>query len=60
MGLLQSVRKANPSAHVIYKPRRCGGRLRKKGEDEDEAGSCNEVVIDIAMGELHSVDECIC
>lgn len=57
MGLLQSVRKANPSAHVIYKPHPdVVAGLRKKGEGEDEAvRSCNEVVIDIAMGELLTV-----
>ena len=57
MGLLQSVRQANPTAHVIYKPHPdVVAGLRKKGEDEDEAvRSCNEVVIDIAMGELLTV-----
>ncbi len=57
MDLLQSVRKANPSAHVIYKPHPdVVAGLRKKGEGEDEAvRSCNEVVIDIAMGELLTV-----
>jgi capsular polysaccharide export protein len=57
MDLLQSVRKANPSAYVIYKPHPdVVAGLRKKGEGEDEAvRSCNEVVIDIAMGELLTV-----
>jgi capsular polysaccharide export protein len=57
MDLLQSVRRANPSAHVIYKPHPdVVAGLRKKGEGEDEAVcSCNEVVIDIAMGELLTV-----
>ena len=57
MDLLQSVRKANPSVHVIYKPHPdVVAGLRKKGEGEDEAvHSCNEVVIDIVMGELLTV-----
>jgi capsular polysaccharide export protein len=54
MDLLRSVREANPSAYIIYKPHPdVVAGLRKKGEGEDEAvHSCNEVVIDIAMGEL--------
>jgi len=57
MDLLRSVRKANPSAYIIYKPHPdVVAGLRKKGEGEDEAvRSCNEMVIDIAMGELLTV-----
>ena len=40
MSLLQSVRKANPSAHIIYKPHPdVVAGLRKKGEGEDEAAA---------------------
>jgi capsular polysaccharide export protein len=57
MDLLRSVRKASPSAYVIYKPHPdVVAGLRKKGKGEDEAvRSCDEVVIDIAMGELLTV-----
>jgi capsular polysaccharide export protein len=57
MDLLRSARKANPSAYVIYKPHPdVVAGLRKKGEGEDEAVRlCDEVVIDIAMGELLTV-----
>ncbi len=60
MGLLQAVREANPSAHVLYKPHPdVLAGLRKKGEGEEEAMRwCDEVVTDAAMGELLSaVDE---
>ncbi len=57
INLLQSVRKANPSAHIIYKPHPdVVAGLRKKGEGEDEAARwCDEVVTDIVMGELLTV-----
>jgi capsular polysaccharide export protein len=60
MGLLQAVREANPSAHVVYKPHPdVLAGLRTKGVGEDEALRwCNEVVTDVAMGTLLSaVDE---
>jgi len=60
MGLLQAVREANPSVHVIYKPHPdVLAGLRQKGENEDQAMRwCDEVVTDVAMGELLSaVDE---
>ena len=60
MGLLQAVREAHPSAHVIYKPHPdVLAGLRMKGEGEDEAMRwCDEVVTDAAMGTLLSaVDE---
>lgn len=54
MSLLQSVRKTNPSAHIIYKPHPdVVAGLRKKGDGEDEAVSwCNKAVTNIVMGEL--------
>jgi capsular polysaccharide export protein len=60
MGLLQAVREANPSAHIIYKPHPdVLAGLRTKGVGEDEALRwCNEVVTDVVMGTLLSaVDE---
>lgn len=60
MGLLQAVREANPSAHVIYKPHPdVLAGLRTKGAGEDEALRwCDEVVTDVAMGTLLSaIDE---
>ncbi|MGH7181455.1 MAG: capsular polysaccharide biosynthesis protein, partial [Nitrospiraceae bacterium] len=60
MGLLQAVREANPSAHVMYKPHPdVLAGLRTKGAGEDEALRwCDEVVTDVAMGTLLSaVDE---
>lgn len=60
IGLLQAVRKANPKAHVVYKPHPdVIARLRAKGVQEDEALSwCDEVVTDAAMGDLLlAVDE---
>jgi capsular polysaccharide export protein len=54
MGLLQAVREANPSAHVIYKPHPdVLAGLRMKGQDEDGAMRwCDEIVTDAAMGQL--------
>jgi len=60
MGLLQTVREAHSTAHVLYKPHPdVLAGLRKKGEGEEEAKRwCDEVVTDVAMGELLSaVDE---
>jgi capsular polysaccharide export protein len=60
MELLQAVREANPSAHVMYKPHPdVLAGLRTKGTGEDEALRwCDEVVTDVAMGTLLSaVDE---
>ena len=59
-GLLQAVRTANPTAHVVYKPHPdVVARLRAKGAGEDQARSwCDEVVTDAAMGDLLlAVDE---
>jgi capsular polysaccharide export protein len=60
LGLLRAVRGANPDAYVLYKPHPdVVAGLRRKGDDEDEADHwCDEVVVDVAMGELlPKVDE---
>jgi capsular polysaccharide export protein len=52
--LLQTVRRANPSAYVLYKthPDVSAG-LRASGKGEHQAGAwCDEVVSDVAMGVL--------
>jgi capsular polysaccharide export protein len=60
LGLLQTVRAANPDAWVVYKPHPdvlAGLRLKGQGEDQALAW-CDEQVMDVAMGELlHQVDE---
>src|SRR5262245_2962266 len=60
MELLQAVREAHPSAHVMYKPHPdVLAGLRTKGAGEDEALRwCDEVITDASMGTLLSaVDE---
>lgn len=60
LDLLRSVRTANPQAHLIYKPHPdVVAGLRRKGQrEEDAARWCDEVVADVAMGELlPQVDE---
>jgi capsular polysaccharide export protein len=60
MELLQEVRRAHPSAYVVYKPHPdVLAGLRTNGTDEGGALRwCNEVVTDAAMGTLLSaVDE---
>ncbi len=60
IALLQAVRAAHPTAYLVYKPHPdVLAGLRAKGEGEDEAARwCDEVVTDVAMGEvLSSVDE---
>ena len=54
MGLLRAVREANPEAYIVYKPHPdVLARLRLAGQDEDSATQwCNEVIIDISMGDL--------
>ncbi|NWG38599.1 MAG: capsular polysaccharide biosynthesis protein [Hydrogenophilaceae bacterium] len=58
--LLQSVRKANPQAYVVYKPHPdvvAGMRKRGLGEENAEL-YCNEVVADCSMSDLlQKVDE---
>lgn len=60
MGLLRSVRAANPKAYVVYKPHPdVTARLRKVGVNEQRAIDwCDEVLIDVSMGDLLTqVDE---
>ncbi len=60
IGLLQAVRRANPDAHVVYKPHPdVLAGLRAKGAGEDEVMRwCDELVTDAAMGDLlMAVDE---
>lgn len=60
LGLLQKVREANKDAYLVYKPHPdVVAGLRRKGKGEDTAGRwCNEVVVDVDMGELlQQVDE---
>jgi len=54
LDLLKAVRDANPDAYVIYKPHPdVVAGLRYSGQDEDNAENCcDEVVIDVTMGEL--------
>lgn len=54
MELLQAVRLANPQAYLVYKPHPdvlAGMRLGKEGLEE-ALHWCNEVVTDVAMGDL--------
>lgn len=63
LGLLQSVRKANPDAHIVYKPHPdVVAGLRRKGAGEEDAQRwCNEIVLDSSMGQLlNEVDEVHC
>lgn len=60
LDLLKAVREANPHAHVIYKPHPdVVAGMRKQGKNEDNAARyCDEVVIDLPMGQLlNQVDE---
>lgn len=60
LGLLRSVREANPNAYVVYKPHPdVLAGLKAKGEAEDNVVAwCNEVVTDVSMGVLlQLVDE---
>lgn len=60
LDLLQQVREANENAYLVYKPHPdVVAGLRRKGKGEDEASRwCNEVVVDVDMGELlQQVDE---
>jgi capsular polysaccharide export protein len=60
LDLLRAVREANPEAHVLYKPHPdVVAGLRRQGEGEDDASRwCDEVVVDVSMGELlPQVDE---
>jgi capsular polysaccharide export protein len=57
IGLLQAVRAAHPEAYLIYKPHPdVYARLRAEGQNEQDAGRwCDELVTDVAMGELLTV-----
>ena len=58
--LLQRVRAANPDAYVVYKPHPdVVAGLRMTGEGEESAARwCNEIIVDIPMGDmLNLVDE---
>jgi len=60
LGLLRAVREANQNAYLVYKPHPdVVAGLRRQGEGEDDASRwCNEVVVDVDMGELlQQVDE---
>ncbi len=60
MELLKAVREANPDAYVIYKPHPdVVAGLRDAGDGEQSALQwCDEVVVDISIGELFAlVDE---
>ncbi len=54
IGLLQSVRNANPDAYLVYKPHPdVQARLRAEGKSEGEARRwCDEVVTQAGMGDL--------
>jgi capsular polysaccharide export protein len=60
MALLRAVRAARPDAYVIYKPHPdVAARLRREGSEDAQAAQwCDEIVTDVAMGELlDEVDE---
>jgi len=60
IGLLRAVRLAQPQSYLVYKPHPdVVARLRARGVGEAQAKSfCDEVVTDVAMGELlKQVDE---
>lgn len=57
MALLQTVRRTHPNAYIVYKPHPdVVAGLRLAGKQEDNAQQwCNEIAIDVAMGELLSI-----
>jgi capsular polysaccharide export protein len=60
VGLLRAVREACPNAYLVYKPHPdVNARLRARGIGEAQAKHyCDEVVMDVAMGQLlMKVDE---
>jgi capsular polysaccharide export protein len=60
LGLLQAVRRANPDAHLLYKPHPdVVAGLRAQGRGEDEAAAwCDTLLGDVPMGKLLAeVDE---
>lgn len=54
LDLLRAVREANPQAHLIYKPHPdvVAGLRRQGAGEEDAASCCDQVVVDVSMGEL--------
>lgn len=54
LDLLRAVRSANTEAYVVYKPHPdVVAGLRRKGLDESDADRwCDEVLVDVAMGDL--------
>lgn len=61
MALLQRVRQAYPDAYIVYKPHPdVVAGLRSAGKQENEAQQwCNEVVVDVAMGDLLSTVDAV-
>lgn len=60
LDLLRAVREANPQAHLLYKPHPdvVAGLRRQGAGEQDVANWCDQVVVDVAMGELlPQVDE---
>jgi capsular polysaccharide export protein len=60
LGLLRAVREANPNAYLLYKPHPdVVAGLRRQGQGEDESKRwCDEIIVDVAMGDLlKHVDE---
>ena len=54
LDLLRAVREANPQAHLLYKPHPdvVAGLRRQGAGEQDAANWCDQVVVDVAMGEL--------
>ena len=60
MALLRAVRQARPDAYLVYKPHPdVVARLRREGSEDAQAAQwCDEIVSDVAMGDLlNAVDE---
>jgi capsular polysaccharide export protein len=60
MALLRTVRQARPDSYLMYKPHPdVVARLRREGREDAQAVHwCDEIVTDVAMGELlNAVDE---
>ena len=60
MALLRAVRDARPDSYLVYKPHPdVVARLRREGSEDAQAAKwCDEIVTDVAMGELlNAVDE---
>lgn len=60
MALLRMVRQTRPDAYLVYKPHPdVVARLRREGSEDAQAAQwCDEIVTDVAMGDLlNAVDE---